>query len=143
MARPLITVLSDIVITYGTNILAGPFDASMVDIAWDQDQSVYEPGAAGPGSVIVQPSLAATITVNVHQGSPDIPILETAHLLFLTAGLGLPLSIKNTRDGTIHVTEAAWIQNMPPRSYSTSLTVVPWVFRTAEFIPETKDGATV
>lgn len=143
MARPLLTVTSDIVITFGTHILAGPFDSTMVDIAWDQDQAVYEPGAAGVGSVIIQPSLGATITVNSHQGSPDIPIVEKAHLAWLTAGLALPLSIKNTRDGTIHVAEAAWVQNMPPRSYSTSLVVVPFTFRTAELIPETQDGATV
>lgn len=143
MGRPLLTVTSDIVITFGTNILAGPFDSTMVDIAWDQDNAEYEPGAAGVGSVIVQPNLGATITVNVHQGSPDIPIAEKALLAWRTVGVALPLSIKNTRDGTIHVAEAAWVQNVPPRSYSTTLVVVPIVFRTAELIPETQDGATV
>lgn len=143
MARPLLTVLSDIVITYGSDILEGPFDSTMVDIAWDQDQATYEPGAAGVGSVIMQPSIAATITINVHQGSPDSVILETAHLAWRTAGVALPLSIKNTRDGTIYVAEAAWVQNLAPRSYSTSLVIVPWTLRTAELIPSTQEGATV
>lgn len=143
MARPLLTVTSDIVITYGPTILQGPFDSTMVDIAWDQDQSTYEPGAAGVGSVITQPVRSATVTVNVHQGSPDSPILEAAHTAWLTAGLALPLSIKNTRDGSIYVSEAAWLQSLPARSWGTALVVIPWVFRCAELVPSTQDGATV
>lgn len=143
MSRPLITVTTDWVLNFGTYIFKGPFSQTMFTIAWDTPEPVSETGAAGVGSVIVQPNLAATMTINVHQGSADSSELERQYLLWLKSGLALPFGAKNTRDGSIYVAEAAWITKLPDKSAGTALVEQAWVLRTQELVPETQDGATV
>lgn len=142
MAKPLLSVTTDWVITYGTYIFVGPFDETMVTINRSGTSSTYVKGAAGIGSVVVNPDLEATITVNVHQGSPDSAFLEKAYIAWIKTGAALPLGIKNTRDGSVYVAEAAWIEQLPDVVASTGVTMHAWTLHTGELIPETQDGVT-
>jgi Protein of unknown function (DUF3277) len=124
---------NQLTMVFGTSIMTGYADGTMLSIAFDEQRYNTEVDANGNSIRYKINNNNATITITLNQASPSNDVLSVYMNLDRQSDTGVfPISIKDNRGSSLFTSIGAYVESTPSVEFGTTGNNREWVIKATD-----------